>query len=1124
MDVSTGWPRITVVTPAYNSAELIDDCIASVLEQQYPNLEYIVVDGGSSDGTVDVVRRYEDRLRSWTSEPDNGQADALNKGFRRATGELVCWLNSDDFFYPGALEAAAKAYLADPNAPFLFGNGYRVDRGGRKLAEFFPGGHVQFSREATIFGLNCVLQPATFILRSALERVGFLDAELHYGFDTDLWIKLSALGRPRPIQRHLAASREYGETKTSTGSFPRAEELRRIAERHAGVAATPGSINYYLDTLHRLVSSRPDVFPAEFAPAIEQFWSASAQLLSRFGARPDGFPIPVADDLLETMPAHGPKAGRRRIGIELRQVNRGDSGGIVVVLVGMLRKLFEREPDVDFVVFSTVFNRELLAVDAPNVEVLTLPLDRYFSELARLAREWKIDVLIRSYPTVQEVDFPLRRQLFLLPDVQHAYLPEFFDSHSLDLRRRAFRIPLEGAGAIVTISEYARTTIEEQAVGERDVFVASPSLPPDFLAARSEDATEEERLLLPEADFFYFPANLWPHKNHERVFEALRRFRARTGRDIELVLTGAPQGWAELRVRNEDVPVRHLGYVSPALVRLLYERAVALVFCTLYEGFGIPLLEAFEVGTPVVCSNTTSLPEVAGDAALMCDPTDVDAISEQLERISADPQLRSELVARGKRRLGTYTWDNAADQLAAGIDRVIERAARPPLGEQPLVSIITPSFNQGRFIRRTIDSVLAQTYPNIEYLVVDGGSTDETLAVLRSYGDRVRWLSEADAGQTAAINKGFQRTNGKIAGYLNSDDVLLPDAVARVVDYLRNHPECDLVYGEADYIDADDRVTGSYPTVDYSFERLMEDCCICQPAAFWRASVADAVGPFDEKVQLAMDYEYWIRVDRSGFVIQHLEERLAQSRLHPEAKTLSARSSIYHEIFDVCRNRGGYVSRNYVYGYWEHLADERSGIRARVLRSSPRLRRKCAEAHYLVLNRGRYTRREWAFRIVRVVKRRLIRQLSYTPRLLSFLVATKARVRGARGRNGTAQGQGRSGSRDARRRVRGYWPDNWVEPTLDVDVEARNRTRELRLVGRSIDAMNVEISANGTRLGRFDLEKGRREVITVSVPPGPRETVSFAFSHSLVDSTGRPVSFLLEGTNLFKEDDLAAVE
>jgi glycosyltransferase involved in cell wall biosynthesis len=262
-----------------------------VLSQQYPRLEYGIVDGGSTDGTLEIIRRYEDRLTFWTSESDRGQADALNKGFRRASGTLVCWLNADDYFYPGALAAAAKAYAADPAAPFYFGNGHRVDREGNEIGEFFPRGHVRFVRDALVFGLNYILQPATFIRRAALDRVGFLDPSLHYGFDTDLWLKLSALGEPRVIRKVLAASREYAETKTSIGSFERAEELRQIAAKHAQVAATPGSVCYYLHTLHRLAAARGDVFPHDYLLAVEQFWAATARLLMRYGARSDGFPV-----------------------------------------------------------------------------------------------------------------------------------------------------------------------------------------------------------------------------------------------------------------------------------------------------------------------------------------------------------------------------------------------------------------------------------------------------------------------------------------------------------------------------------------------------------------------------------------------------------------------------------------------------------------------------------------------------------------------------------------------------------------------------------------------------------------------------------------------------------------
>jgi len=363
-----------------------------------------------------------------------------------------------------------------------------------------------------------------------------------------------------------------------------------------------------------------------------------------------------------------------RVGIELRAAARPTAGGIVAVLVGTLHELFRLRADTDFVKFCTVFNRELAPVDAPNVEAVTLPLDDYFSDLGRAAQARGLDVLFRGYPSLENPDFPLDRQIFLIPDLQHEYHPEFFDSHTRLSRRIAYRTALEGAGAIMTISEYARQTIEERASSRCDVFVARPGLPPDFVAARSDDATTEERETVPTAPFFLFPANLWPHKNHERLFEAFRHFRDRTGSPAELALTGSPTGWPELRARHPDLPVRHLGYVSAPHLRLLYERALALAFFSRFEGFGIPLLEAFASDTPVLCSNTTSLPEVAGDAALTCDPEDVDAISRLLEQISADPELRTALVARGRRRLGDFTWTKAAERLGDAIQRVHARA------------------------------------------------------------------------------------------------------------------------------------------------------------------------------------------------------------------------------------------------------------------------------------------------------------------------------------------------------------------------------------------------------------------------------------------------------------------
>lgn len=300
-------PKISVITPSYNQGRFLEDCIGSVLNQGYPNVEYIIIDGGSTDESVAIIQKHQEKLAFWVSEPDNGQSDAINKGFRKATGDIVAWLNADDYYFPEALATIAKVYRKNPKASFYFGDGMRVDEFGQPIKGFFPDGKVVFNRKALVFGLNYILQPSTFINRASLSKIiidtvpdpsllaaqtpaNYLDPKLHYGMDTDLWIRLSRLTEPVPVSTCLAASREYGTTKTSTGSFQRIEELRQIAEKHSGVAMTPGVLCYFLDTLHQVAAERGDVFTQPFIGDIEIFWSAAANLLAHYGASSAGFP------------------------------------------------------------------------------------------------------------------------------------------------------------------------------------------------------------------------------------------------------------------------------------------------------------------------------------------------------------------------------------------------------------------------------------------------------------------------------------------------------------------------------------------------------------------------------------------------------------------------------------------------------------------------------------------------------------------------------------------------------------------------------------------------------------------------------------------------------------------
>jgi glycosyltransferase involved in cell wall biosynthesis len=205
----------------------------------------------------------------------------------------------------------------------------------------------------------------------------------------------------------------------------------------------------------------------------------------------------------------------------------------------------------------------------------------------------------------------------------------------------------------------------------------------------------------------------------------------------------------------------------------------------------------------------------------------------------------------------------------------------------PPISIVIPSYNQGQFIGATIDSILAQDLFGIEILVMDGDSKDETVEVLRRYGDQIQWVSEKDRGQSHAINKGFARARSDILGFINSDDTYQPGTCAAVLEAFRQHPEADFVYGDFNYIDAEGCVLASCQTINFDYDILRYDYnFVCQPASFWRRSVIERIGPVAEDLYYLMDYEFYLRAAAAGMRFYHLRRILANLRLHKECKTV----------------------------------------------------------------------------------------------------------------------------------------------------------------------------------------------------------------------------------------------
>jgi hypothetical protein len=219
-------PLVSIVTPSFNQSAYLEQTLRSVLDQDYADIEYLVIDGGSTDDSVDIIKKYAPRLAYWVSEKDAGQADAINKGMARAKGEIVAWLNSDDYYLPGTVAAAVKAFDENPDAALVYADMLAVDEHSQTF-------NTLRYRQLTLEDLLCfqiIGQPAVFMRRAAFEKAGGLDLSYHFMLDHHLWIRIAAQGRILHIPQTWSAARYHPAAKNRAQAAAFGQEAFRILE------------------------------------------------------------------------------------------------------------------------------------------------------------------------------------------------------------------------------------------------------------------------------------------------------------------------------------------------------------------------------------------------------------------------------------------------------------------------------------------------------------------------------------------------------------------------------------------------------------------------------------------------------------------------------------------------------------------------------------------------------------------------------------------------------------------------------------------------------------------------------------------------------------------------------
>lgn len=414
--------------------------------------------------------------------------------------------------------------------------------------------------------------------------------------------------------------------------------------------------------------------------------------------------------------------------IDLRWMVPGYTGGLEIVAREFVQTLLKYQTDHQFTLLLPQVTRydfnlqpdfQLHICDGPGsyLDKLIWRFRKIYTRLrgSDLDSVWvngqqvDFDAAISPAGFIQEDLYPLRN-LLIVHDLQHEQFPEFFTTEEYQARRRIIGKSVQQADRVVTISNFTRQcVIEKFQLPEDKVSVAYEAAAPLFQQPVQDLDQVLEKYNLEQGGYLFYPANTWPHKNHKTVLAALKLLHEGDQKELLFVCTGAPkEAHQDILLQVQELGLqdyfRFLGYCPRNELPALYRGAAVLVFPSLFEGFGLPVLEAMWCGCPVICSHTTSLPEVAGDAALYVDPLDANALAEAIYKILTDEHLRSDLIQKGYQQAQKFSWEKFLGKILEVLDRMLGISEHNQSSHQDDIEKLIPRDvmkTQSRRVRRS---------------------------------------------------------------------------------------------------------------------------------------------------------------------------------------------------------------------------------------------------------------------------------------------------------------------------------------------------------------------------------------------------------------------------------------